>query len=579
MNAEPLTPASTIYSYLNIDLNEQNPYLTVSTRWQTLSARKSCNMDDDAIKQKQRLLFEKVIEKLLSASPLKLPHEIIVPVSTLRDIVIKLEITDSESNPISLNSSLELQPEKKIKYQILELNPSKLERNQEKSKANADQLLELKADIVTAYFFKKITGLNLKGTDIERFHRNTLANALIYHKQQYLLSDLRSSTSSSDLTLHESPPKTFTISRSTATSSSDLSIKSSMDEPEAALKVLGTQGLAFCQCYWTYKHCNQDENYGNALKLNCQNIAASDLDLLLSSTILQRPQLGILLQEQVIRGIHESFLKEDYFGDIHRMFKYVTLSTHLENCHFSYQPPHEKLEQEKHDCDQFGKFLFTILGILDTQNPADHPIMKLWEERENHSDEIVKNSSKNKKPIHLKKNKIKESSPIAASLEDSGTLFLKLISESAKNKELNCTENKLKRLLSSITQLPYTIPTFGMIPILPKIKVSTSINNRCHEFKFLTSSQIEICVSNTIKFTKEEQNKEQIPFIELKVDNLLSTDLSESTSWSSKITAQVIPSANAIMSDIQTIVIEPLGKMGIDVKLSETLLKHNSQAL
>jgi hypothetical protein len=335
-------------------------------------------------------------------------------------------------------------------------------------------------------------------------------------------------------------------------------LEMSENAQELVAKHLSEGCLSYCYYYWLYRLTN-DEGHKYLREQNEKKISYYDhFHLFNDNEFLAEPKLKIILQELTLRALNTAEKNYRVFVDVDRTFGYTAVCRMYDKDSFQYENIEiaDQVQIAQHNLLQFERFLLFVIKSLEGDDSLTiQTILSIWKT-------CVKYATE--------KNITNES------FLNVGEKFLYEIADHSRMQEERGIKFKLRKLISTFHQIIYTVPAAALTASLFKIKCSQSIHNRCNIIKFITPSKVEICVRNTIKFSTNKRKD----FVNLTMENKLSADLSDFTSWSSEITAQAVPSSQANKAKFEKLVIEPLRKIGLEVHQPKplTLRKTNIEA-
>lgn len=494
---EPISPSQLIQSYLGIQLNANYRFMsacfcdTICYIW----SRRPNESEDISLKNAAQVkLFKKIIRLLRSEKAL---HSI----ADLSQQKYKVE----------------------VRY---EAPPA----------GDVIKNIEISAELITAIFNDRIVE---KQTSLIRCYRNTLATNLEWHMEEYFKAEssfqLKASTSSpaiseefSDHAVKFSPGGRL-IKRASQGNLHRImpwGLNQSDQSPPVPLepvKGLSMDCLDYCRRYWC-------------------GIVALNLDYvkLIGVEFLEKPQLGLVMQQEVSRDITFDLVADRLAHDIDRSI--LRVST---NC-FGKELILSKIDVEK-DADRVKELLQQLMVGLKLKNTIKTSILDKW-------DWQVK-----KEKAHLNSDR------------------LAFAIEGFFNNELdqkNVGEGSLKTLMILMRQRMYAHPMGVIQAALKEIPIVFEKDHSSREIKyqFLDDEAVKFQTSYFASFTQESKKMKELPSFQLKMENIMSASLDNLDAWSSNITIELSlcsgkkePSSSK--KTLEQKICEPLKKLGFTVTI------------
>ncbi|MBA2369080.1 MAG: hypothetical protein H0V82_08675 [Candidatus Protochlamydia sp.] len=577
-------PYSTIESYTGLNLNKNNRFIKISL--ETLNV----NTKENGCEKKQLVLFKNVIEKLENINsnlksleqleklnPKKTTHSVLTKNNKLRfesykengdesdplvdlkaDIIAAVfyerfkiskqpESTLLAYHRIALANALKLHVKQYFESELIE--SSLLVSKEDSSNSIILKSQNFSNSVPELHFSDYSDRLNdtnlLSPNDSPLKKRNSISRRRSLGKilgSEESFSGSFSSKSALEKTSSSSSSNEKIVtplsSRSQDIKRTEKTLKEM--EPGIIAKELSMDALNYCETIWLQKH-TKEKKYKDIRK-SCEEKIAFNENILIKQ-FKEKPNLGIVSQEIITRGINNCLKVDLLSQDINRTFRYAKIY----DC--KNKTLYKSSDSENQDLAQFEKFLSIILKEIG--EPASHNILDLWKEG------IIENDDE---ANELFINSIK--------------LFLdKLLIKSENDK--NTLEYKLWLLLGTFSQSIYTEPCLRLLKSLPDFnKISSAPSNMSIHLR-LSPAQFEIVVSNTIELCKKDKKNQTFKLI---IENCLNANILEFESWSSKINVRAVPS-NWKEGHFKNDVIKPLQYMGFDVREGYSALTLRKKSL
>lgn len=492
--SEMLGPSQLIENYLGVQLNANYRYLSVglSDAVCFIWSRRPRGTEDVLLQNIAQIkIFKKIIRLLRDDRPLS-------------------SLSDVSNEKYRLDIRYESPPENAV-----------------------IKKLECRAELITAIFHERIIE---KQSPLMRCYRDVLATVLEWHMKEFFkdesLLQLKATTSCPTLMeelgdpLIKLSPSGRMIRRSSQSNVHRLmpsfeKTDGNAFDPRLLVKELSMDCLDYCRSYW---------------------LGISDLKLeyvkLIDLKLLEKPQIGLLVEEMVARDITIELVGERLALDIARNVLQVSM------IHSRTELTLEKSENHALRFQKLLKYLMT--GLMIKHNKKEEILDKWnWQAKREKAD------TNNDQFVYAVMQFFKEDL-------------------SQKGGE----ENKLFQLLILLRQRMYIVPMTVIRAALKEIDLKFENQHPAHEmsYHFLENSSFKYQVSRIASFTQEEKKMQDLPSFQLEMKNVMSASLKNLNIWSSNITIELSLLSNkkklsASKDLLEQKVCEPLQKLGFTVKM------------
>lgn len=485
---EPISPSQQIQSYLGIQLNANYRYMSACMNDNIGYIWSRCLKENEDVALQniaQTKIFNKIITLLRRDKPL----------TSLPDLT-----------------------QQKYKVEI---------RFESPQESGLVKDIDCRAELVVAIFKQRVMG---QQSSLMRCYRDILASALEWHMNEFFKEDsllhLKATTSCptileefGDSTIKLSPGGRM-IRRASQNHIQRLMPAFEKKEEDSSIpcpffKGLSMDCLDYCRSYWLGIKVLELE-YAKLIGLN----------------FLEKPKIGLLVEEEVSRDIAFELSSEKLAYDIARNIRFLTVNNSSEN-----------------HAMRFQELLKTLMVGLRIKYNKKEEILEKWN-------------------WHVKKEKA----------DKNNDFFTYAVIQFFKEdfNQIGTDENKLFQLLILMRQRIYVHPMTvigGALRDIAHVKFEYSHPSRVMNYQFLENSAFKYQVSHFASFTQDVAKKYDPPSFLLEMKNSMSASLEDLNTWSSNITIELslLHSEKEKLSASKDLldqkVCEPLKRLGFSVKI------------